>query len=83
MDPRHRYALGPSLLQDLVAAVRALGLLVLCGAGAFAGFVGQPAVLSFAQGRKSDERIEAGYAAMFALCIVAKILAVQVMAAVL
>lgn len=67
----------------LVAAARALGLSAPRGAGAFAGFVGQPAVLSFAQGRKSDERIEAGYAAMFALCIVAKILAVQVMAAVL
>lgn len=62
---------------------RLLGLSASRTAGGFAGFVGQPAVLSFAVGRVDDERIEAGYAALFALGIIAKILAVQVVGALL
>ena len=66
-----------------VVAARVLGISAPRGAGAVAGYVGQPAVLSFAQGRVHDERVEAGYAALFALGIIAKILAVQIMAAAL
>ena len=62
---------------------RLLGLSAPRTAGALAGFVGQPAVLSFATGRLDDERIEAGYAALFALGIIAKILLVQVFGALL
>lgn len=47
-------------------------------AGALAGFVGQPAVLAYAGSRVTDERVEGGYAALFALAIIVKILLVQV-----
>ena len=47
-------------------------------AGGLVGFVGQPAVLSFATARVDDDRIESGYAALFAVGIIAKILLVQV-----
>lgn len=43
-------------------------------AGAIAGIFGQPAVLSHAESLVNDERIESGYAALFALGIVVKIL---------
>lgn len=43
-------------------------------AGAAAGIFGQPAVLSHTQSLVRDERIESGYAALFALGIVVKIL---------
>lgn len=46
-------------------------------AGALAGLIGQPAVLAYAAGRVTDERVEAGYASLFALGIIAKILLVQ------
>lgn len=48
-------------------------------AGALSGLVGQPAVLAYAASRVTDERVEAGYAAVFALGIIAKILLVQVL----
>ena len=62
---------------------RLLGLSAPRAAGGFAGFVGQPAVLDLATSRSSDERVTSGYAAQFALGIIAKIIAVQVIAAVL
>ena len=46
-------------------------------AGGLAGFVGQPAILAYANGRVTDERVEAGYAALFALGLILKILLVQ------
>lgn len=69
---------GVSALFFFVGA-RVLGLSAPRTAGGFAGFVGQPAILSFATERVTDERVEAGYAALFALAIIAKILAVQVL----
>ena len=63
-----------------LAAARLLGLSAPRGAGGFAGLVGQPAILAYATSRVSDERIEAGYAALFALGIIVKILLVQVIA---
>ncbi|MDY6143226.1 MAG: TrkA C-terminal domain-containing protein [Arcanobacterium sp.] len=51
-------------------------------AGAMAGVLGQPALLAFAQSKQNDERIESGYAAIFAFGIVVKILLVSVMLAV-
>lgn len=74
--------LGAAAVVFLTAA-RLLGLSAPRSAGAFAGFVGQPAILSFASSRVTDDRIESGYAALFALGIIAKIIAVQVIAAVL
>ena len=63
-----------------LAGSRALGLSAPRGAGGLAGLVGQPAILAYATSRVSDERIEAGYAALFALGIIVKILLVQVIA---
>lgn len=57
---------------------RLLGISAQRTAGGFAGLVGQPAVLAYATGRVTDERIEAGYASLFAVSIIVKILAVQV-----
>ncbi len=48
-------------------------------AGLLAGYDGQPAVLSYANQQVMDERIDAGYATLFALDTIAKIVIVQVM----
>ncbi len=64
-----------------LGGARLLGLSAQRAAGGFSGYIGQPAILSFATGRVSDERIDAGYAALFALGIIAKIVAVQVIGA--
>lgn len=63
-----------------IAGGRVLGLSAARTAGGFAGFVGQPAVLAYATARTNDERLEGGYAALFALGIIGKIVAVQVIA---
>jgi len=62
----------------LAAVARTLGVSTARAAGALAGFVGQPAILAYANGRVVDERVDAGYATLFALGIVVKILLVQV-----
>lgn len=51
-------------------------------AGTMAGALGQPAILSFAQSKEQDERIESGYASVFALAIIAKILLTYVILAI-
>ena len=60
-----------------VVVARLLGQSTPRTAGALAGFVGQPAILAYVGGRVSDERVEAGYASLFALGIIVKILLVQ------
>ncbi|MDO5721424.1 MAG: TrkA C-terminal domain-containing protein [Actinomycetaceae bacterium] len=62
----------------IAAAGRWLDLSAPRAAGAVAGFLGQPAVLDAAASRRADERIEAAYAALFAVSIVVKIVAVPV-----
>ncbi|EYR65075.1 transporter [Actinotalea ferrariae CF5-4] len=62
-----------------VLGARAVGVSAPRAAGALAGLVGQPAVLAYAGSRVVDERVEAGYAALFALGIIVKILLVQVL----
>lgn len=71
---------GVSALLFLGGA-RLLGLSAQRAAGGFAGYVGQPAVLAFATDKVHDERIDAGYAALFALGIIGKIIAVQAIGA--
>ncbi|MDO4613172.1 MAG: TrkA C-terminal domain-containing protein [Actinomycetaceae bacterium] len=66
----------------MILCGRMLGLSAQRTAGALAGFVGQPAILAYASGRVADERIEAGYAALFAYAIILKILAIAVIAVV-
>ncbi len=63
----------------IAAAGRWLDLSAPRVAGAVAGFLGQPAVLDAATSRRADERIEAAYAALFAVSIVVKIVAVPML----
>lgn len=64
----------------LLAGARLIGLSAQRAVGGFAGFVGQPAVLSYANSLVNDERIDSAYGALFALGTVVKILLVQVIA---
>ena len=66
----------------LLAGARWTGVSAPRAAGGLAGLVGQPAILAFALSRCDDERVEAGYATLFALAIVVKIIMVQVLVAV-
>lgn len=61
---------------------RALGLSAPRTAGAMAGFVGQPVLLSHVDSLVDDERTESGYSALYAMGIVVKIIVVQVIVAV-
>lgn len=62
-----------------VVGARLVGVSAPRAAGALSGMIGQPAVLGYAASRVTDERVEAGYAALFALSIIVKILLVQVL----
>lgn len=64
----------------VLGATWVLGLSAQRGTGAFTGFVGQPAILAYANRLVNDERIESAYGALFALGTVVKILVVQVIA---
>ena len=66
----------------MVLVGRGVGISPPRTAGALAGFVGQPAILAYANSRCVDERIDSGYAALFALGIIVKIVLVQVVGAV-
>ncbi|MGV9182424.1 aspartate:alanine exchanger family transporter [Arcanobacterium canis] len=59
-----------------------LGLSAQRTAGAMAGILGQPAILAYAQGKVNDERIESGYAALFAFGIIVKIILVYLLVAI-
>ncbi|GAB47538.1 aspartate:alanine exchanger family transporter [Mobilicoccus pelagius] len=61
-------------------AARLIGLSAQRATGGFAGWVGQPAILAFANSRVNDERIDSAYGALFALGTIVKILLVQVLA---
>ena len=74
----------------LLVAATAVGFVLLArlagvsparGAGALSGMFGQPAILGFANSRTSDERVGAGYAALFALGIIVKIVLAQLIVA--
>lgn len=64
-----------------LAMGRVLGVSAQRTAGVMAGVLGQPAILAFASSKEADERIEAGYASVFALSMIAKILLVHVILA--
>ena len=61
-----------------IVVARVAGVSTPRAAGGLAGFVGQPAILAYVGDRVADERVEAGYAALFALGLILKILLVQV-----
>lgn len=71
-------AVAASALAAMAIAGKLLGMSAPRTAGAMAGVLGQPALLAFGQSKKNDERIEAGYATIFAFGIVIKILLVSV-----
>ena len=60
-------------------AGRLLGLSAQRTMGGFAGLIGQPAILGYATSRTADERVESGYAALFALGTIVKIVIVTLM----
>ncbi|KGM13068.1 transporter [Cellulomonas bogoriensis 69B4 = DSM 16987] len=62
----------------VIAGARLVGVSAPRAAGALAGVIGQPAVLAYASSRVVDERVDAGYAALFALGMIVKIISVQV-----
>ncbi|MBV7363405.1 transporter [Actinomycetaceae bacterium TAE3-ERU4] len=62
----------------LIIGAYLVGLSAQRSSGAFAGFVGQPAILSYANSLVNDERIDSAYGALFALGTIVKIVAVQV-----
>jgi len=64
----------------MFVSARLLDLSAQRATGAFAGFVGQPALLAYADARINDERIGSAYGALFALGTVVKIVLVQVIA---
>ncbi|WP_276847820.1 aspartate:alanine exchanger family transporter [Corynebacterium pyruviciproducens] len=67
-----------SVMLMLVGFVgRTLGLSMPRTAGAMAGFVGQPALLTHAQSLVDDPRTNSGYSALFAIAMIVKIIAVQ------
>ena len=65
------------MLLALAFVGRTLGLSMPRTAGAMAGFVGQPALLTHAQSLVDDPRTNSGYSALFAIAMIIKILAVQ------
>ena len=60
--------------------VRVLGRDPVDGAGMIAGIQTQPAVLAFAAERaEGDERVDAGYALVFPLAMILKLIIVQLL----
>jgi len=55
-----------------------LGVSTIRGGGLIAGFIGNPSLLAFANSKASDERVNEGYATLFAIDQVVKVLLVQV-----
>ena len=67
--------LRPGLLMLLT---RRLGMSPARSGGLIAGFVGNPSLLAFATSRAAHERVNEGYATLFALDTILKVLLVQV-----
>jgi putative transport protein len=67
--------LGPALLTVLT---HRLGMSPARSGGLIAGFVGNPSLLAFATSRAADERVNEGYASLFAVDTILKVLLVQV-----
>ena len=62
----------------MVLVARLLGVSPVRAAGALCGFIGQPAILAFGNSQVDDERLGAGFTALFAIGMIAKILLVQI-----
>ncbi|MFP7696593.1 aspartate:alanine exchanger family transporter [Trueperella sp. LYQ143] len=67
-----------AMMVCIAVAGRVIGFSVQRTVGAMAGIFGQPAIIAYAVAKDDDERIEAGYAAMFAISMILKVLLVYV-----
>jgi putative transport protein len=63
---------------SLTLLTHRLGMSPARSGGLIAGFVGNPSLLAFATGKLADERVNEGYATLFALDTILKVLLVQV-----
>lgn len=63
-----------------LVAARITGYSAQRSSGALAGLVGQPAILAYATSQSSDQRVDAGYAPLFALGMIVKIVLVTLIA---
>ena len=50
-------------------------------AGLLAGFISQPAILAYGNAKVDDDRMDAGFTALFAIQMIAKVLLVQIIVA--
>ncbi len=71
------------VLADLLmlAVARLFGTSPVRAAGLLAGFVSQPAILAYGNSKVDDERMGAGFTALFAIQMIAKVLLVQIIVA--
>jgi len=71
------------VITDIIMAVvaRMFGTSPVRAAGLLAGFISQPAILAYGNSKVDDERLDAGFTALFALGMIAKVLLVQVIVA--
>ena len=71
-------AVGPAVMAFVTAR---MGMSPARSGGLIAGFVGNPSLLAFANSRTADERVTEGYATLYAVDTIVKILLVQVIVA--
>lgn len=65
----------------MLVVARLFGTSPVRAAGLLAGFVSQPAILAYGNSKVDDERMGAGFTALFAIQMIAKVLLVQVIVA--
>lgn len=71
------------VLSDLLMLVvaRLFGTSPIRAAGLLAGFISQPAILAYGNAKVDDDRMDAGFTALFAIQMIAKVLLVQIIVA--
>ncbi len=65
----------------MLVVARLFGTSPVRAAGLLAGFVSQPAILAYGNSKVDDERMGAGFTALFAIQMIAKVLLVQIIVA--
>jgi len=65
----------------LLVVARLFGTSPVRAAGLLAGFISQPAILAYGNSKVDDERMVAGFTALFAIQMIAKVLLVQIIVA--
>ncbi len=68
------------VITDIIMIVvsRLFGVSPMRAAGLLSGFISQPAILAYANSKVDDERVVAGFSAVFAIEMIAKVLLVQI-----